>query len=375
MFCAFYHPYVGGAEVFAQEIAKRLVKKGNKVSVITGKWDRKLKNFEVIDGVNVYRTPVAHVKNIRLLSYVPLAVKKGIEVAKDADVLHANLGFSAGFAAALVKKATGKPLVITVQGGDLGDYAETTGKFGGAVVPLIRWGLKNADVVHAISNHTAILARKLGAKRVEIAPLGIDPAKFNTRLNSSGVIKKYGLRGNPLIVSVSRLSPKNGLVYLIKAMPAVLKAAPNARLVIAGEGEQLGELKQLITSLGLWSSVQLLGKVPHSDVPYLTRAADIFVRTSIDEGFGVAFVEALACGVPAIGTDVGGIPDIIRNNETGILVKPKESEGISKAILRLHRDKKLGTKVIRNGLKEVKERFLWDEITNKILGMYSIAGR
>lgn len=361
MICAAYIPFVAGSEVFSYALAERLAKQGHDIHIVTGKWDSNLKDFEIINRVNVHRVPVIRKKNFRLLSFVPYAVKKAEEIAKDSDLIHANLAFSAGFIGAIVKGRTKKPLMITVQGGDLADYKENTGKFKGVLKPLIRYALSNADLVHAISNHTERLAKQLGAKNIHKVPLGFDPNIFH----------RMKVKRDPnLLISVSRLTPKNGISYLLKSMKLITLKYPNLRLLLVGDGEQRRELEGFVNRNKLQYCVKFIGNVKHKNIAKLLNKASIFVRPSIDEGLGIAFLEAMACRTPVIGTRTGGIPEIITNNRTGLLVEPANYNALASAISRLIDDKSLSNRLSKNGLKNSK-LYHWDNLTIKIVQLYN----
>ena len=360
MICADYFPFVTGAEVFSYYYSTWLVKQGHHVEVITGRWDRSLPVFEVKEGVRIHRVPILMQSNLRHMSFIMSAIGVATRLAKNADIIHANLAFSAGFIGAKVKRATGKPLIVTVQGGDLGDYKENTGKFGGIVKPLIRYAMENADIVHAISDHTASLARKLGAKRIYTVGLGVDTNVFK-------LIKTN--RDSHLLISVSRLTPKNGIVYLLKAMVTLTKKFPKLKLLIVGNGKQKGEFESFIIKNNLERKVRFVGQIEHDKLtPYLNKAM-IFVRPSLDEGLGIAFLESMACGTPVVGTTVGGIPEIVEDRKTGLLVPPANVLAVASAISELMTNKRLYRSIANNGLKRAKS-FDWDRKNEEVFSLY-----
>ena len=316
--------------------------------------------FEVKDGVRIHRVSVLSQRNLRHASFITSTIGIATKIAKDADIIHANLAFSAGFIGARAKKATGKPLIVTVQGGDLGDYKENTGKFGGIVKPLIRYAMENADLIHAISDHTALLARKLGAKNIHTVGLGID----------TNVFKPIRMKRNAnLLISVSRLTPKNGVIYLLRAMAILTKKFPKLKLLVIGTGEQKGEFESFVRKNGLEWKVRFAGHIQHDKLaPYLNKAA-IFVRPSIDEGLGIAFLESMACGTPVVGTTVGGIPEIVKDRKTGLLVPPANASATASAVSELLTDKRLYRSIMDNGLKQAKS-FDWNRKNREIFSLY-----
>jgi len=364
--CAFYHPiHEGGAEVFAKELSERLAKE-NKVLMITGRFDGKLQKKENVNGVEVVRVPMLMVSNLKLLSFLFFSVLEGIRRRKEFDVAQGTMAFSAGTAAVVLKKLLHKRAVVTIQGGDMGDYKENSGKFGGIIRPVVSWTLRNADVVHAVSRDLERKARELGAKNIIMIPNGVDTEKFRRKGNKR---RELGLEGNKVILTVSRLSHKNGVDTLIEAFGKIRKEIPNAELLIIGKGEDEAKLRKMAGE-----GVRFLEPVPHEQLAEYYSAADVFCRPSRDEGFGIVFIEAMACGTVPVGTSVGGITDIIQDGENGLLVKPDRPNELAGAIVRILKDEKLGKRLSEAGVMEANKKFSWDGITAKITQLYKNSG-
>lgn len=371
-----YYPIVAGAEVFAQNVAEHLIKEGHEVDVITGCWSKQLKEYDVVNGVDVYRVKMIKIHNLQSLSIIlPIAHKTlKLDSEKDYDVIHSHLAFSAAQSGTIVKKFREKKHLITVQGGDLVDYKEVSAKFGGILKPLISWSLRNADLVHAVSTHTERRAIALGARNTIIIPNGVDTEKFKS-MSQDRLREKYGFSPDErIIISTSRLTPKNGMDYLIKATAKLLKEDFNLHLIIIGEGYQREELRYLIKKLKIEDKVRILGYIPHEEIPEYLNLSDLFVRPSLDEGFGISFIEAMACQIPVIGTDVGGIPDIIENGKNGFMVAPKNVDELSNAIKKVLEDSSLKMRIAEAGYKTVKEKFTWEIVLKKMDELYKNMG-
>jgi len=361
--CAFYYPNKeGGAEVFAKELSERLAK-GNEVTMVTGKFRAGLPSPENVNGVKVVRVPMLMVQNLKLLSYLFSAVIEGIKQRGNFDVAHGTMAFSAGTAAVMLKKLLGKRAVVTIQGGDMGDYKENSGKFGGLLKPAISWTLRNADVVHAVSRDLKRKAEELGAKGVVVIPNGVDTEKFSRKGDKR---KELGLEGKKVILTISRLSRKNGVDTLIEAFAKVKERMPEAELLILGTGEEEEKLRAMAGD-----GIRFLAPVPHEQLAEYYSASDVFCRPSRDEGFGIVFIEAMACGVPPVGTSVGGITDIIDNGRNGLLVPPESPDALAKAIESLLRDDRARERMAGTARKDAVERFSWGSITTSIFGLYS----
>jgi len=367
-----YFPWIGGAEIFMQKLAEHMVAKGHQVDIVTGLWSKPDfytenwdKEFEVINGVNVYRVKTAKIKNIDVVACVGRMIWKTTELDRqnDYDIIHSHI-FPALVCGAATKK--NKKLLITLQGGDIGEYKESNLIIRALEMPFIVWSLKKADLVHAVSTHIANAAIKLGARKVTVVPNGVDISIFHPK-DRGQARKQLGYKlDEKIVVSSSRLTPKNGLDYLIKAVANV----PNVKLVIIGDGEQRRSLERLISALKVEERVSLLGYLEHRKLPDYLNAADAFCRPSINEGFGISFIESMACRIPTIGTSVGGITDIIVDGKNGLLVPPGDVTALTKALRIVIRDKDFRRGIAGQGLKTVKEKFTWEVVLEGMESVY-----
>src|SRR6266849_3079800 len=218
--------------------------------------------------------------------------------------------------------------------------------------PFKRWTARRifsrCSVVVANSGWTTDLARSvltsLGchalAADVRTVPLGTTPSRFHAGVDAGPVRRKYGLDGGPWLLTVARLDFHKGIDTVIRALPAIRAAFPSARYAVAGVGSRRGALEALASELGLADAVRLLGFVPDDDLPSLYNAADLFVLASrrydlLVEGFGIAIVEASASGLPVIASRSGGIPEAVREGETGFLVDPDDPAAVAAKAIRL----------------------------------------
>ena len=382
MLIAAYYPDFGGAEVFAQEIAERLVKEGNEVDVITGRTLKGSKSFEVIKGVNVYRVRLVSgkywFKYLSLFSYafVSIITVFILHKRRNCDLIHAIEVFGAGLPGVILKRLIKKPLLVTVQGGYFSEEGSPLRKR--ILGRLERWCLKNASVVHVISEYLGERARRRGAESVVVIPNGIDERVFYP-VNKDEAKKKAGVADERVILSICPgyvrharpFSYKSGYPELIHALSNLSSQFPNLRLVLIGEGNIRGELDALAAELGIRDKVSFLGFISHKELASYLAMADIFIRPSLVEGLGIAFIEAMACGVPVIGTDVGGIPDIIEHDKNGFLIRPQDRQGMVQALRALLEDEDLRSRFITKGLETVRQKFHWDAIFEQVEGLYA----
>lgn len=355
VFSAFYEPFMSGAEQMVKEIAERLGKKYD-ITLIAARLDSKLPKTERRENFNLVRVGVGH-KKIDKLLYSLLAALKARNVKP--EIIHAVMESYAGGALALVKYIYPRAKrILTLQSGDL-DSDVKQKKF------LIKFFWKvihrAPHIVTAISGFLADRAARLRVdkSKIFITPNGVDLSQ----------IPKDEEKIANRVICVARLSWEKGLDYLIKAWPEVLKQTPEAKLVMVGEGDKRKEIETMIKDLNIADSVVLMGNLPHDRTLEEIKKSEIFICPSLAEGLGIVFIEAQACGVPAIGTRVGGIPDVIKDNENGLLILPKNSEAIVAAIAKLLKDKSMADKLSARAFQTVK-KYDWKNVISQINRLY-----
>ena len=172
----------------------------------------------------------------------------------------------------------------------------------------------------------------------------------------------------PLIGAVGRLSPEKGQTVLLRALPAVLAAFPEATCVLAGEGPAREELESEARVLGIRERVVFLGY--RRDVPDVLAALDLFVQPSRYEGFGLSLLEAMAAGLPVVASRVGGIPELVEDGVTGVLVPPDAPAALSGAILRLLRDRVEARRLAEAAARRARERHSLGAIADRVDRLY-----
>jgi glycosyltransferase involved in cell wall biosynthesis len=201
-----------------------------------------------------------------------------------------------------------------------------------------RWKYRQVDLFIAASEAIKEILEKDGIPRSQIVVVhdGIDVAKIG-RLPALDIHAEFWLpRGVPVVVNVGALVAHKGQKYLIDAMPQVLRAVPEAHLIIFGEGELRGALERQIKERRLEKHVLLAGF--REDVLQLVKSADLFAMSSVTEGLGSTVLDAMAMRLAVVGTRAGGIPEAVVHAETGLLVAPADSRALAGAITRLLKD-------------------------------------
>jgi len=294
----------------------------------------------------------------------------GILFRERADIIHTHWLIPQGFTGAVLHHIMGIPHIATVHGSDLALIKKST-----VLTRICSFIIHHSDAITVNSSYTKQLLVSLvpvAEKKIQVIPMGVDPQKFVVKAGSSSVKKNASDR---IILNVGRLIDWKGTRYLIEAMPDVLRHIPDARLIIIGTGPENESLRQKVRELKLEDCITFLGTVNNSTLIGYYHCADVFVLPSIQklgntEGLGVVLLEAMASGCPVIGTNVGGIPDIITDGDNGFLVPERDSAQLAEKIIRLLSDAKLRETFRKNGYARIDESFSWDRISDKFASVY-----
>ncbi|MCD6089535.1 glycosyltransferase family 4 protein, partial [Candidatus Bathyarchaeota archaeon] len=203
-----------------------------------------------------------------------------------------------------------------------------------------------------------------------VVPNGVDVELFESVEKNI----QPNLSEKPIILYVGRLSYRKGLQVLVRAMPFILKEIPNAHLIIAGKGYMDSFIRMLIKSLNLEGNVTMLGFIPDEKLPELYASSRLFVMPSLYcESFGVTLLEAMASGRPVIASNVGGIPEVVKDGVTGLLFRRGDAEDLADKIIMVLSDRNLAHSLASNAKRLVKERYSWPAIANKMEDLYEKA--
>lgn len=226
-----------------------------------------------------------------------------------------------------------------------------------------RFLFRQARVITATSHFLADVARHYTDKEVHVVPFGVDCQVFRPteRINMTSAVT---------LGFVKHLRVKYGPEYLIRAMSLIVAEYSRTKLLIVGSGELRIQLEALTERLGLTRNISFLGAIEHRQLPELLRNVDMFVMPSIWEGFGVAAVEAQAMEIPVIATKVGGIPEIVRDGITGILVEPRSPEQLATAIIELIENPEKRKEMGKEGRKYVLSHYQWENNAALMDGLY-----
>jgi glycosyltransferase involved in cell wall biosynthesis len=210
----------------------------------------------------------------------------------------------------------------------------------------------------------------LAPERVSVVPSAYRPDRFHPGVSGGRVRTELGFAPDvPLVGVVGRLVADKGQDDLLKAAPAILKMRPATRFLLVGTGSRERDLKELATSLGVAQAVRFLGF--RDDVPEVTAALNVSVLPSIDcDASSAVLKEALACGVPAVATSIGGAAEILEDGVTGLIVPPHDPARLATAILTLLDDPEKARAMGRRGSREVAARFNPERLADETLAVY-----
>ncbi|MCL7488659.1 MAG: glycosyltransferase [Desulfobulbaceae bacterium] len=289
------------------------------------------------------------------------------------DIIHAHWIIPQGFHAVIMKMIFGVPVVVTAHGGDVyGLQSKLMNAFK-------RFVLEKADKVTVVSSSLKNkIRRDIFKVDIDVVSMGVSSKKFSPERRSEALIRRYKLQHRSILY-VGRLSEKKGVMFLIEAMPMVLKEFPDAKLMIVGAGELQDSLHNLADNLGLQENIFFMGGVPNNDLPAYYASCQVFVGPSVTakdgdtEGFGLTFVEAALSGCLLIGSDVGGIRDIIENNKTGFLVPEKNSRAIAEKIIYALGNSDEAGVMSQNARIKSLEKFDWEYISRQYVKLLAFS--
>ena len=362
IFTTAFRPMTGGSEIALEEICRRL--NDLTFDIITPRYKKSFAKTENLANICIHRIGFG----MKLDKYIfPLAgFFKGFLLTRTNDyaAIHAYQASYGAGAATFLKYFSSIKFILTLQEGKAMTEQNPVIRFFRKII------IKKADIITAISIYLKNFAEKINKKaEIIVVPNGVDYEKFSSALP----IEKTSLDINntaKLILTVSRLVQKNGLATLFRAIKIVKTLTSDIKLVVVGSGPLESGLKNLALELDISNNVLFMGEKNYSEIPRYLKTADLFVRSSRSEGLGNAFIEAMAAGLPIIGTPVGGIPDFLKDGETGLFCEVDNPKNLAEKIMLLLNNGELREKLIKNGLELVREKYDWNNIIKKFREIY-----
>ncbi|HEY8986040.1 MAG TPA: glycosyltransferase family 4 protein [Streptomyces sp.] len=366
-----FPPRPGGIQAFLHNMALRL--DPDSLVVYASTWKRTHEGIEATAAFDAEQ-PFRVVRDrTTMLLPTPRATRRAVSLLREHGCTSVWFGAAAplGLMAPALRRAGARKLVATTHGHEAG-WAQLP-----AARTLLRRIGDSTDTITYLGEYTR--SRIAGALSVEAAsrmvqlPPGVDEKTFHPGSGGAEVRARLGLTDRPVVVCVSRLVPRKGQDTLIRAMPLILRAEPDAVLLIVGGGPYERDLHKLAAETGVSDSVRFTGSVPWGELPAHYGAGDVFAmpcrtrRGGLDvEGLGIVYLEASATGLPVVAGDSGGAPDAVLDGETGWVVRGESVEETAERIVVLLGDGELRRRMGERGRRWVEEKWRWDLLANSL---------
>ncbi len=366
-----YLPNVGGMAVHAHELSRALVGLGHIVHLVNPVYGTGEDRRETVDGIIVHRLFVHRsMPRVKHLFYIARVRRHLLQLIRQEriDVLHWHDLTPNCWTTRTLKSHI--PLVWTNHSSNYLEYFETAD----GRAKIRRW-LGHADAIIGPSRelHEKSIATGVGPEWLHYISNGVDAAKFHPGIPYGVIDKDYGLdAAQPIIICPRRLEPKNGVEHFIRAIPLVRARHPQVQFLIAGGGfpEERGRFEDMLREAGQSRGVVFSGNVPNTVMPMFYALSTIACLPSLMEATSISGLEAMASGLPLVGTRVGGIPEIIEDGESGLLVEPRDHGQIASAFLRLLEDPELRRRLGEGARSRVEREFAWPEIARRTVEVY-----
>lgn len=361
---------VGGIARVVNDLSKRLIKDGHEVTVVTYR-DGDAPYYELDKGVKVYRVDNFMINASNFIDWVMqmnfnMVAKAGEIIAKEGnfDVIHAH-DWLVAYAAKTLKQAYNLPIVSTIHATEAGRNSgirDNVQKY----INDTEWMLtyESTEVIVNSNYMKNELQRLFGLpfEKINVVPNGVNLTNYSGIERDYDFRRRFALDNEKMILFMGRLVYEKGVQYLIGAMPKILEHYHDAKLVIAGKGGMIDELKAEVNALGLGDKVCFAGYMNGKDVAKMYKAADISVFPSTYEPFGIVALEAMLAEVPIVVSDIGGLNEIVDHRENGMKTYAGNSNSIADSILELLFNPQLCANITKKAKAKVRSQYNWNKI-------------
>ncbi len=362
---------VGGISRVVYDLSHKLCMQGHNVTVITYK-DGDVPYYEDDDGVDVYRVDNFMIAPNNFIDWVMqlnfnMIAKAGEIISKNGnfDVIHAHDWLTA-YAGKTLKFAHGTPLVSTIHATEAGRNSGIRGDMQ-KYINDTEWMLtyESSEVIVNSNYMKNELQRLFGLpyEKINVIPNGVDLTLFNGIDKDYEFRRRFALDNEKIILFIGRLVYEKGVQTLISAMPKILDNYHDSKLIIAGKGGMINDLRNQVNYLGLGNKVYFTGHLSSKDVQRMYKCADIAVFPSTYEPFGIVAIEAMLSGTPVVTSDIGGLNEIVDHGITGMKSYAGNPNSLADSILSLLYNPDLCDYVSKNAKEKVKSQYNWTRIT------------
>lgn len=292
------------------------------------------------------------------------------------DLLHAFWLLPNGFIGAVISKLCKVPLMVALRGSDI-----FIAKQNPVFCFMACWTLKQATQVTSVTPafFVDLEAFRVPAEKIRLIPNGSHPRLFPAPRSSELVALRQKLaipEDAVIIFALGRIVLKKGFDILIQALPLVKERVPNITVIIGGDGSDLNRLKALVQELGASESFRFPGTIRRSDVPTYFHLCDIFTLPAVFDpkgnvdGCPNVILEAMACGKPVVASNISGIPVVVKDGETGVLVAEKNVSELAAALITLLTDQRKREQLGRAGQQRILNELTWEQVSEQIKDVY-----
>lgn len=327
------YPTFGGSGVLATELCKGMAERGHEIHLLSYAPPARLDAFD--ERIHLHEVEVSSYPLFKYPPYDLALASRLAEVAEDAalDLVHVHYAIPHTVAALLAREILGRdlPVVTTLHGTDITVVGQDP-----SYKRATRWALRNSDAVTSVSSYLKAKTEEVLDLKIEmeVIPNFVDTARFAVRREDS--LRHCFSKGpEKVVMHVSNFRPVKRAALAVEAFAQIAAAGP-ATLVMVGDGPDRAACERLARTLGLKDRVRFLGA--QADVEHLLPAADVFLLPSEYESFGLAALEAMACGVVPVATRAGGLTEVIRDGKDGVLVPESEMDQMGVFAARLLAD-------------------------------------
>lgn len=276
-----------------------------------------------------------------------------------------------GYVGLILRKKYNIPLICSFRGSDINSYP----KYNKLTYYLTKKVILESDQITAVSNALKIVAEGIGKpkKEIQVVYNGCDSKMFSYNKKERLRIRKelrISLK-KLVIIFVGSLVKSKGIFELLTAFIKLNYKYTNLYLILIGNVPDRTVLDKIISSNYINNKICLLGEIPQNEIPYWLSASDIFVFPTYNEGLPNAIMEAMACGLPVVATEIGGIPEVVKDGENGILIDKKNVKSIVHSLEKLIENKSMCRKMGEHGRITIEEKFSWNNSAKKLIEIYN----
>jgi len=351
---------IGGAEKVVAQIAAHL-SKDRYNTLVSCLYDPGLVADEIVkNGIQVVDLGTRSKWDVRAAYQLFRLLRR-----ENIQILHSHL-FHANLLGRIAGKMAGVPIIISTR------HSVAIGGKGRELIN--RWTTGWSDVTIAVSEQVRDAEMRwtgLGPGRLVTIYNGIDTERFRSLDPKEADAFRHEFQIDqdaPLIGIIARFHREKGHSILIDASPGILDRFPKAKILLVGEGDTRAAIEEEVHTLGLSDSIMFAGI--RQDIPRVLSALDLFVLPSLWEGMPIVILEAMAAGLPVVATRVGGIPEVVEDGVTGLLVPPRDPEALAEAIIALLQDRKRAEAMGRAGRKRVEKHFSAERMVHQTEALY-----